>query len=59
MYSPSLVFISVYFCFQYLMRFFYGGGDGLAYDTLAAPMVSQSGSVELQGVHIYLSKRKD
>ena len=43
---------SVYFCFQYLMRFFYGGGDGLTYDTLAAPMVSQSGIVELQGVHI-------
>lgn len=41
------------------MRFFYGGGDGLAYDTLAAPMVSQSGSVELQAVYIYVLNRKD
>ena len=46
------VFISVYFFFQYLMQFFYGGGDGLAYDALAAPMVSQSRSVKLQGVYI-------
>ena len=30
------------FLFQYLMQFFYGGGDGLAYDTLAAAMVSQA-----------------
>ena len=40
------------------MRFFYGGGDGLAYDTLAAPMVSQSRSVELQSVHIYVLIRR-
>lgn len=58
-FTPTLVFISVYFCFQYLMRFFYGGGDGLAYDTLAAAMVSQGQSVKLQGVHIYAPKRKD
>ena len=27
------------------MQFFHGGGDGLAYDTLAAPIVSQDGQL--------------